>query len=88
MEYWLGFPGRGRSSIDTVTRRVWARVEEWLGFPGRGQGPAPERWAVGPVQSEVDSEVCSPRPLPAEGGPYIPEHSLRQGVFLRSFEEL
>ena len=68
MEDWLGFPGRGRCSVDTVTHWVWARMEEWLGFPGRGQDPALERWAVGPVQSEADSKVCSPRPLPTEGG--------------------
>ena len=70
MEDWLGFPaGAVAALILLLIECERARVEECLRFPGRGQGPAPERWAIGPVQSEVDSEVCSPRPLPAEGGP-------------------
>ena len=55
--------------------------KERLGFPGRGQGPAPERWAVGPCPMRGGQRgIFRQEPLPVVGGDISPRLSEQGGV--------
>ena len=61
------------------------------GFPAGADIPPRKGESMGACQIRARSDVCLSEPRPIEGGPYIPEHFLRQrwffgGLLRRLFE--